>query len=1121
MCTENAESSRSKGTAHSSSAGCVEGSRSLVTSPNTHHESGTEFENDLASPQSYPAHCLPKIIELSKLTFKRSAAQKWASEDIKFLIFDDTDTTTDEFNQIYAKGIPKLASQHSDADTSRNTAAAVCEDTPMETFAEETMIEDPSTQAPTGDLTNHDLNPDGFDSDVEEQMMEYAKKLSREANSDGRKTSHEAESRASSSDPRNTPCKVCAAYPEFPHRTKPRTFRLVRPAITDVCQHYIAVSYCWSGGPKTTAPNEPKTPAPENYLVRDLDGHQRPCRASNDVLDRAVDVANSCGLQSSSQADKDEHSLGVQSMDIVYNRAKVTAGLLDVQISSEWQMRAINTLIHQNEDQIRMAASRQFVRYALEFLKDTTEDLWYTRAWVIQESLCAGSKLVLACRLSPGLEAPSKLRWTMDGQRPPHNLDTRPDEHTSELYLIPLSDFWNILDRMQRLLGSDFIHNGKFLLRTSNGKTYSHREAGPIIAAAEGLHPRFARSVVLGKIHVFGRGHYGKRPTVDAVGALTLLKDRGCKSVVDRLAILANMCDYNFRLDSQKIQPPEYTSLNEAMFALILNNGDLSVLVPEAYSNPAGVDANEDSHSRTSVLFKEFTQMKHVNCVTVRNYINIRLQSTRAGQFTLLGLQLPAYLWTVDFEVDFSLIKFSWAEEWDSIKCWRMDLIDQKHMTADESRLQCEHFARRLNNPVFEEQARREFREHGHIPNHSMLWNGIDHRGFHVDRVVIPQRVQNDPQFRGIVAKVIFGILRFLLDLSGSNWYAQGLADSIWQSVRVDQVGDSALPDQVTSDLFSHEDVRSQPFDTLQLDMTQDDRLAQLWFVERIMRYGSLWCGRYNRTERAYPDHCYASESHQEASESDPSSSSRVPQTKKGPLRTSQGETILWKQIRRAVFIGQMSTVLADSTDGLDAQSLHNFAENLYYDDWSVSAENRRVANLVSTFDVDGPCQVVTPYNPDWEMFPRPELRNMSTCWVVEPMGNDEMLAGIQARSGKGKEKVSSMGGMSDFFDKNPEFVEIEARWVKEGLQVFTVLRKVKGLWQIMTPPMQQSYSSSCDRAATGAKNQQILGRERDINKMAYDWKGDDVSGRAYLTVVIAITASLVDNYLVPDVQTS
>ena len=47
-------------------------------------------------------------------------------------------------------------------------------------------------------------------------------------------------------------------------------------------------------------------------------------------------------------------------------------------------------------------------------------------------------------------------------------------------------------------------------------------------------------------------------------------------------------------------------------------------------------------------------------------------------------------------------------------------------------------------------------------------------------------------------------------------------------------------------------------------------------------------------------------------------------------------------------------------------------------------AEERRKRQLVTTFDVDGPCTVAIPFNYDWEWFPHLFLRTTSVYWVVE-----------------------------------------------------------------------------------------------------------------------------------------
>lgn len=85
-----------------------------------------------------------------------------------------------------------------------------------------------------------------------------------------------------------------------------------------------------------------------------------------------------------------------------------------------------------------------------------------------------------------------------------------------------------------------------------------------------------------------GINYQRPRLTVDAVGALTLLGTRGCRDVQDRVAIVANMCGFDNRLDTS-VLARHCKSLRLALLALTLMNGDNSLLVPEAYN----LDAEE------------------------------------------------------------------------------------------------------------------------------------------------------------------------------------------------------------------------------------------------------------------------------------------------------------------------------------------------------------------------------------------------------------------------------------------------------------------------------------------------------------------------------------------------
>jgi hypothetical protein len=85
--------------------------------------------------------------------------------------------------------------------------------------------------------------------------------------------------------------------------------------------------------------------------------------------------------------------------------------------------------------------------------------------------------------------------------------------------------------------------------------------------------------------------------TCNAAVALTYLRLRDLQCVADKLAIVANMCGYALRLDTEKLGETQ-ESLALCMIALSLINGDFSLLTPELYRLPAGETWGKQ-HTRT------------------------------------------------------------------------------------------------------------------------------------------------------------------------------------------------------------------------------------------------------------------------------------------------------------------------------------------------------------------------------------------------------------------------------------------------------------------------------------------------------------------------------------------
>lgn len=102
---------------------------------------------------------------------------------------------------------------------------------------------------------------------------------------------------------------------------------------------------------------------------------------------------------------------------------------------------------------------------------------------------------------------------------------------------------------------------------------------GSILASAHRLHPDAPA------VKSLACSSTGSRKMCDAATALTFLKTRHCQEVADRVAIVANLCNYDVRLNTDMIA--KYCpSLRIALWALSIMNNDLSLLVPDAFCAP-------------------------------------------------------------------------------------------------------------------------------------------------------------------------------------------------------------------------------------------------------------------------------------------------------------------------------------------------------------------------------------------------------------------------------------------------------------------------------------------------------------------------------------------------------
>jgi hypothetical protein len=489
---------------------------------------------------------LARMRELAGYSFSRREAEQWAENDVKFLIYDDT-----------------------------------------------------SVQA------------DGFDSDDEEGMLKHAMQLSLgdEVDSDPEISVPDVTHR------REEQKCHCMALPAFPATFDPKKLKLYRPQKPlRSCDHYVAVSYCWPQGANTEQPAEG-----HEYHVRDLNGVVRPARAPANVLRRAIDVAISCGFhmiwidqeclpqptENSPPEDKEEQQKGIQAMDIIYSRASVTAGLLsDAEVTSQEQLDAI-TAIRRHQ---RPAEDDGFVdlrhptdvdertmHLFMEVMSSIITDRWYTRAWVAQEALSAGKSLLLVLSQRQGL--PKQSDFTLE--RPvtaTSKLRINWETASSQIFVLPVEALQETIDMAQSLLPASLIPRAD---RPSGNIRTAHRLIALKRQMEElNIYLHVYKEASENTRWLVGAAEApGLRYVLDCASAVRMLRSRGCRDVQDRIAIIANMCNYHIRLNTAKMGQ-RCQSLRLAILTLALANEDYSLLVPDLYAIENGMNplSSRDFH---------------------------------------------------------------------------------------------------------------------------------------------------------------------------------------------------------------------------------------------------------------------------------------------------------------------------------------------------------------------------------------------------------------------------------------------------------------------------------------------------------------------------------------------
>lgn len=717
---------------------------------------------------------LEGVKALWKFRVNRDSVLDWAARDIRFLVYDDTNLKmhgydSDDEEAMLQRALDMSLEDDVDeepvaaADTAtdddhlaRNDDSGADTTRPIETKS--TLSEhaaDAST--PEGkevDRSHMDASVEGEDADLQRAIELSLRNGDEEpTNLNESKPNPAGGSTKTGKPERANPCAMCLKLPEFPAGRDATKFRLYQPWDDEQkkmisCNQYVAVSYCWPQ-PETDAQGKIKR-SKGSYHVRELDGSIRPSRAPDNILDKAVEFARACDIrmiwidqeclpQPTEDKPLDEQEeqyqqLGVQAMDLVYNKAAVTAGIHNGEIKSKAQLEALEGAIALGLGLVQRQRNYtiEFFDGVISFLDMVCKDRWYTRAWIAQESLSAMDKLYLIFRCADGVPGRKRTFYRNTWGMPTHSPKSAQDT-ASSIVPIHVEEFRALV----RIAGSFAVVSPN--LPFGPMPTHMSPTFSSIIDAARRLHPAVAKTNLQGmRISAGGNLLHGDRQTMDAAGALTILSTRKCFNPQDRVVIVANMCGYEVRLDTSQLSK-HCSSLRTSILALMLLNGDFSALVPEVYTT-----AGHNLKATDGLVFPFNGRVDNIEyCKPRATHMPVpKLVLPPGMEMRSAGVPVSGYMWSVQDKIDLSIIKYQWGDIWNLMRSvwWTFKPAANRATDPADRERRRKVIHNHFNRLDILRIAKDEIIRFGAIPNDSKVWDGVD-----IDPEEVRVKVQLDP----------------------------------------------------------------------------------------------------------------------------------------------------------------------------------------------------------------------------------------------------------------------------------------------------------------------------------------------------------------------------------------
>ncbi|KAK2601570.1 hypothetical protein QQS21_004888 [Conoideocrella luteorostrata] len=417
---------------------------------------------------------------------------------------------------------------------------------------------------------------------------------------------------------------------------RPSGVELYRKSINAFYERqYVALSYTWE-------PSKYEDPLPGLYSVQNWDDNRfQPSPVRNCVLDRIrhyMDCVNirmlwidahsirqdTCGVESCSRhphcAEKYD---ALQAMDLVYQLSEHPVALLGWQLTVESELHVLAQIlsghlvrkISDGEFRLSEATSMHEAKKALWLLGDITHDKWWERAWTFQENYRGGSRMRLLITHNRSLEL-LKLQYQIFGEIP----------------------------------GELCIPSVKFSAQATQLCLAIRAAAGCLRSDDQQRIDTVLRAA----------GRYASMLPKSSCMTPTVIADiemRGLLKPWDRLALIANCCQYPVRLDTEALCRLGQ-SLSLSALAMCLINGEILDNSNDDTTSVAGLTASE---LLKKLLFRGFTAPGDDNRPLTFNK-GCRLTDV---MLTPCGLVTKGHLWKLGHVIKTSTFspKLPWIDD--------------------------------------------------------------------------------------------------------------------------------------------------------------------------------------------------------------------------------------------------------------------------------------------------------------------------------------------------------------------------------------------------------------------------------------------------------------------------